>query len=114
MELDFIIGNILRKREKHIAAVIKKYDKAGKNHDQISDEEMLSKAERNIIKILADVNRENLKSNYMQNLLLIASKFVLITKKIPDDIVNILMNDDETVDVLKIGLLWGKALQMLE
>jgi hypothetical protein len=113
-ELDFITGKLLRKREKHIKAVIESYDKDGKSPDQISDEEMLSQAERNLIKILAGVNEENVKTKYMQNLMLIASKFVMIMKRIPDDVMAMLLGDKDTIAVLKIGLLWGKALQALD
>ena len=50
----------------------------------------------------------------MQNVMLIASKFVMIMKRVPDDIMSMLLGDEDTIDVLQVGLLWGKALQALE
>ena len=55
-ELEFITGNLLRKREKFIRSLIQSYEKAGKNPDNMTDEEKLSQAEKNIIQILAGIN----------------------------------------------------------
>jgi len=112
--IEFFTGNLLRKREKFTRSLIQSYEKAGKNPDNISDEEKLSQAEKNIIQILSGINKENLKTKYMQNVMLIASKFVMIMKRVPDDIMSMLLGDEDTIDVLKVGLLWGKALQALE
>ena len=63
--LDFIVGNILSKREKFHQKVMDSYDKSGQNISEITDEELISPVERNIINILSGIDSDNVKTNYM-------------------------------------------------